>query len=68
MTSFLSSKPLHMQKASEFSQPPPKGQAHAVAVPESATQDRSPIYRHWRLKDGLVETLDPDIRTVHEGK
>ena len=26
------------------------------------------MYRHWRLKDGLVETLDPDIHTVHEGE
>lgn len=68
MTSFLSSRPLHVQKGREFSQPPPKGQAHAVAVPGSAKQDRSPVYRHWRLKDGLVETLDPDIRTVHEGE
>lgn len=24
------------------------------------------MYRHWRLKDGLVETLDPDVHTVHE--
>jgi len=66
MTSFLSSKPLHLQKGHEFAKPPPKGQAHAVPVPNSAQQDRSPIYRHWRIANGLVESLDPDVRTVHE--
>ena len=66
--SFLSSKPIHLQKSKEYSTAPPKGQAHAVPVPGSAKIGRSAVYRHWRFKDGLVETLDDEVRTIHDGK
>lgn len=68
MASFLTSKPLHLQKSHEYAKPPPKGQAHAVAVPNSKKPERSHVYRHWRFVDGLFDTLDPAVRTVHDSK
>ena len=66
MPSLLSSKPLHLQKSAEYSQPPPKGQAYSVALANSEKSGRSKVYRHWRFRDGVLETLDPSIRTAHD--
>lgn len=45
---------------------PPPGTPHGVALPGTEREGRTAIYRHWRAKDGLVETLDPKIHTIHE--
>ncbi|KAF8468340.1 hypothetical protein BDZ91DRAFT_722461 [Kalaharituber pfeilii] len=45
---------------------PPPGKPHGVALPETARPGRTPVYRHWRAVDGLLETIDPKIRTLHE--
>jgi long-chain acyl-CoA synthetase len=37
-----------------------------VGLPRSEKPDRSQVYRHWRFQDGLVETLDPAVRTGHD--
>lgn len=37
-----------------------------MALDGSAKADRSPIYRHWLSVDGLVETLEPSVRTAHD--
>ncbi|KAF2427138.1 long-chain-fatty-acid-CoA ligase 1 [Tothia fuscella] len=55
-----------MAKARELHTPPPPGEAHSVPVPGSKTEGKSHIYRHWRFVDGLLETLDPAIRTCHD--
>jgi long-chain acyl-CoA synthetase len=52
---------------SQLSTPPPPGSPHAVPLPGTGTATRSPIYRHWRFKDGpLLSGLTPDVRTFHE--
>jgi len=57
---------LAIRKAKEFRQTPKQGEPYSVAVPGSQKEGRSPVYRHWRFKDGLLETLDPAIRTAHD--
>ena len=66
MPSLSFSRPVHLQKSYEISKPPPKGQPYSVPLPHSEKPDRSKIYRHWRFQDGLVETLDPAVRTGHD--
>jgi long-chain acyl-CoA synthetase len=63
---FLSSQPLHLQKAIEYRAPPPKGNAYSLPLASSTLPDRTPIYRHWRFVDGLLTTLDPAVQTVHD--
>ncbi|KIW30055.1 uncharacterized protein PV07_05832 [Cladophialophora immunda] len=62
----LSSKPLYVQKADEYYQPPPKGQPYSVTVLGSEKPGRSPVYRHHKSRDGVLETLDPSVTTAHE--
>lgn len=42
------------------------GASYSVAVPGSKVEGRSAVYRHWRQKDGVLHTLDPEITTAHE--
>lgn len=47
--------------------PPPPNAPHSVPIPNSASDGRSPIYRHWRFRDiPLLRTLDPKVTTGHE--
>jgi long-chain acyl-CoA synthetase len=66
MPSLLSSEPVHLSKAKELAKPPPKGQPHSLAIPNSQTQGRSKVYRHWRFREGLLHTLDPTVQTVYD--
>lgn len=46
---------------------PPPGAPYALPVPGSERPDRSPVYRHWRFRDGpLLSTLDERIQTLHD--
>lgn len=63
---FLSSKPAHILKAEEFHKPPEKGAPHSIALSGSKQSGRTAVYRHWRSQDGLLETLDPSVRTAHD--
>lgn len=63
---FFASKPTHLQNAEAFLKPPPKGQPYSVALPGTEKPNRTPVYRHWLCKDGLLETLDPNVRTAHD--
>ncbi|KAL2890917.1 AMP-binding enzyme [Ceratocystis lukuohia] len=46
---------------------PPPGQPHGVAIPGSQRENRTAVYRHWRLREtGMLETYDADIRTTHD--
>lgn len=62
----LSSEPLHIQKAREYQKAPPKGTPYSLAVPNSEQPGRTKVYRHWKCVDGLLGSLDPTIRTVHD--
>ncbi|KAL1894574.1 medium-chain fatty acid-CoA ligase faa2 [Sporothrix stenoceras] len=51
----------------KLSPPPPPGAPYAVPVPNSATPDRSAVYRHWRFRDSpLLETLESGVETLHD--
>jgi hypothetical protein len=56
--------PLVVERAADFSKPPPIGQPHSVALPGSKKEGRSAVYRHWRFQDELLKTLDPAVRTT----
>lgn len=59
---------LQLQRAQESAVPPPKGQPYGVPLAGTQTEGRSAVYRHWRFTDKpLLETLDPAIRTPHDG-
>lgn len=55
-----------MEEAKALRAPPPPGAAHGIALPGTAKAGRSPVYRHWRSKDGVLTTLDPSIKTAHD--
>lgn len=47
--------------------PPPPNAPNSVPIPNSASEGRSSVYRHWRFRDTpLLKTLDPKIKTAHE--
>lgn len=55
------------KKIEQFATPPPPGSPYAVPVPGTEQEGRTPVYRHWRVKDGpLLETWNPKIRTFHD--
>ena len=57
---------LALENANKILPPPPPGQPYSVEVPGSQQKGRTPIYRHWRQKDGIIHTLDPSVRTIHD--
>lgn len=53
--------------ANAILQPPPPNAPHSLPIPNSASEGRSPVYRHWRFRDiPLMKTLDPKVRTAHD--
>lgn len=48
-------------RAKELAAPPPVGSPHSVPVPNSEQPGRSAVYRHWRCRDELLQTLDPNV-------
>ncbi|TKX27494.1 AMP-binding enzyme-1 [Elsinoe australis] len=46
--------------------PAPPGAPHSVPVPGTEQQDRTAVYRHWRFKDGIMKTVDPNVQTGHD--
>ncbi|KAI9738561.1 MAG: hypothetical protein M1834_008065 [Cirrosporium novae-zelandiae] len=67
MAGLFGTLPPHLQRAAEIVPPPPPGQPYSLPVPGSEKEGRSKVYRHWRfVKDGPLDTLDPNIRTAHE--
>lgn len=49
-------------RAAELRAPPPPGAPYSVPIEGSEREGRSAVYRHWRCKDELVYTLDPEVR------
>ena len=56
----------HLERARDFHAPPPHGEPYSVTVPGSEQPGRTPIYRHWRFRDGVLKSLDPNVKTAHE--
>lgn len=47
--------------------PPPPNAPHSLPIPNSASEDRSHVYRHWRFRDTpLLQSVDPKIKTAHD--
>lgn len=55
------SQPVHLVKAEELKQEPPKGTAYSVAIPGSEQPGRSRVYRAWNAQQELLKTLDPEV-------
>jgi long-chain acyl-CoA synthetase len=55
-----------IERAKELQPPPEPGKPYSLPIPGSERPGRSAVYRHWRFMDGLLETLDPNIRTAHD--
>ncbi|KAF9890182.1 hypothetical protein FE257_006343 [Aspergillus nanangensis] len=63
---FFSQPPVHLARAAELKQEPPKGKPYSVALPGTEKPGRSKVYRAWNTSKELVKTLDPKVRTAHE--
>ncbi|KFY91293.1 hypothetical protein V498_05533 [Pseudogymnoascus sp. VKM F-4517 (FW-2822)] len=51
----------------QLASPPPGNKPFSVAIPGTATEGRSAVYRHWRFQTGpLFSTIDPSLRTAHD--
>ena len=66
MPSLGFSQPIHLQKAADYAKAPPKNQPYSVPLKNSQKPGRTSVYRHWRHRDGLLQTIDPNIRTAHD--
>ena len=66
MPSLAFSQPIHLQKAADYAKAPPKNQPYSVPLKNSQKPGRTSVYRHWRQRDGLLETIDPNARTAHD--
>ncbi len=51
----------YLERAKEFNASPPHGAPYSLPVPDSEQAGRSAIYRHWRFKDGILKSLDPNV-------
>ncbi|CAM1510427.1 Fc.00g007620.m01.CDS01 [Cosmosporella sp. VM-42] len=51
----------------KLSTPPPAGSPYGLPVPGSERPGRSPVYRHWAVRDEpLLTTFDPEIQSTHD--
>ena len=57
---------LALENAKKVIPPPPPGAPYSIALTGSEQRGRSPVYRHWRQQDGLIYTLDPEVKTAHD--
>lgn len=57
-----------VQAAEQLQVPPPQGSPQSVALPGTAQPGRSPIYRHWRFQEKLLDTLDPNVSRNDTGR
>lgn len=57
---------LATENANKIIPPPPPGSPYSIAVTGSQQSGRSAVYRHWRQRDGVVDTLDPSVKTAHD--
>ncbi|KAL5332707.1 hypothetical protein BJX70DRAFT_392777 [Aspergillus crustosus] len=62
----FSQDPIHLTRAAELNQEPPKGKSYAVSIPGTQKDGRSPIYRSWHTQKDLIHTLDTNVTTAHD--
>jgi long-chain acyl-CoA synthetase len=55
-----------LEGAAKYYAPPPVGVPYSAILPGSEQEGRSPVYRNWRNKDGLMYTLDPSVSSTHD--
>ncbi|KAF1811064.1 long-chain-fatty-acid-CoA ligase/ protein binding protein [Eremomyces bilateralis CBS 781.70] len=55
-----------IENAKAFQAPPKPGAPYSVPIAGTARPGRTPIYRHFRFQDKLLETFDPEVRTIHD--
>ena len=51
----------YLELAKDYHSPPPAGGPYSVTVPGTEQPGRSATYRHWRFRDGLLKSLDPNV-------
>ena len=51
----------HLELAKDYRAPVPSGAPYSLPLPGSQKPGRSAVYRHWRFKDGLLKSLDPNV-------
>ncbi len=56
----------HLEVAKDYHTPPPAGAPYSVPVIGSEQPGRSAVYRHWRFRDGVLKTLDPNVTNAHQ--
>lgn len=56
----------HLEVAKDYHTPPPAGAPYSVTVIGSEQPGRSAVYRHWRFRDGILKTLDPNVTNAHQ--
>ncbi|PYH98357.1 acetyl-CoA synthetase-like protein [Aspergillus ellipticus CBS 707.79] len=62
----FSQQPLHLARADELRQEPPKGTPYSVALPGTEQPGRSKVYRAWNSTEGTLKSLDPQVLTAHD--
>ncbi|PWY79547.1 AMP-binding enzyme [Aspergillus heteromorphus CBS 117.55] len=62
----FSQQPLHLARANELRQEPPKGTPYSVALPGTEQPGRSKVYRAWNSTEGILKSLDPQVLTAHD--
>lgn len=51
----------YLELAKDYRNPPPAGGPYSVIVPGTEQPGRTATYRHWRFRDGLLKSLDPNV-------
>ena len=51
----------YLELAKDYRTSPPVGAPYSVAVPGTEQPGRSATYRHWRFRDGVLKSLDPNV-------
>ncbi len=51
-------------RGKQISASPPHGSPYSVTLPNTEQPGRTAIYRHWRFRDGLLKSLDPNVSQV----
>ena len=51
----------YLELARDYHAPPPARGPYSVTVPGTEQPGRSATYRHWRFRDGLLKSLDPNV-------
>lgn len=54
----------YLELAKDYRTPPPAGAPYSVTVPGTEQPGRSATYRHWRFRDGILKSLDPNVGKV----